>query len=154
MKRIILLFLALLPLGALAQGVPIISAVGDAGQSTRYSVTIELVALMTLLTVLPSLLLMMTPFVRIIIVMSLLRQALGTGQTPPNQVLVGLSLFLTFFVMSPVLDKVYTDAYVPLRDNKITVEQAKYGKAAADYQATLTFLENRVNSIRKALRGD
>ena len=75
MKRIILLFLALLPLGALAQGVPIISAVGDAGQSTRYSVTIELVALMTLLTVLPSLLLMMTPFVRIIIVMSQIGRA-------------------------------------------------------------------------------
>ena len=93
MKALILLALALLPLEVLAQGMPIINAMGEAGQSTRYSVTIELVALMTLLTVLPSLLLMMTPFVRIIIVMSLLRQALGTGQTPPNQILVGLALF-------------------------------------------------------------
>ena len=56
--------------------------------------------------------------------LSLLRHALGTQTTPPNQVLIGLALFLTFFVMSPVLDKVYTDAYVPLRDSKITVEQA------------------------------
>ena len=80
MRKVILIVFALLPLGALAQGVPVISVVGEAGQSTRYSVTIELVALMTLLTFLPSLLLMMTPFVRIIIVMSLLRQALEIGR--------------------------------------------------------------------------
>jgi len=120
----ILLLLALLPLGALAQGVPIVSAVGEAGQSTRYSVTIELVALMTLLTVLPSLLLMMTPFVRIIIVMSLLRQALGTGQTPPNQVLVGLALFLTFFIMAPVLTTVYEQAVTPYLGNTLSFEKA------------------------------
>jgi flagellar biosynthetic protein FliP len=123
-NRIILLFLALLPLGAMAQGVPIISAVGEAGQSTRYSVTIELVALMTLLTVLPSLLLMMTPFVRIIIVMSLLRQALGTGQTPPNQVLVGLALFLTFFIMAPVLTTIYDQAVTPYLGNTLSFEKA------------------------------
>ena len=94
MKTLLLLLLALFSFDAAAQGLPLVSAIDNAGQSTRYSASIELVALMTLLTVLPSLLLMMTPFVRIIIVMSLLRQALGTGQTPPNQVLVGLALLL------------------------------------------------------------
>ena len=103
MKILLLILLALFSFEAAAQGLPLVSAIDNAGQSTRYSASIELVALMTLLTVLPSLLLMMTPFVRIIIVMSLLRQALGTGQTPPNQVLVGLALFLTFFIMAPVL---------------------------------------------------
>ena len=124
MRKVILIVFALLPLGALAQGVPVISVVGEAGQSTRYSVTIELVALMTLLTFLPSLLLMMTPFVRIIIVMSLLRQALGVGQTPPNQVLIGLALFLTFFIMAPVLTTVYDQAVTPYLGNKLSFEDA------------------------------
>jgi flagellar biosynthetic protein FliP len=124
LRKVILIVFALLPLGALAQGVPVISVVGEAGQSTRYSVTIELVALMTLLTFLPSLLLMMTPFVRIIIVMSLLRQALGVGQTPPNQVLIGLALFLTFFIMAPVLTTVYDQAVTPYLGNKLSFEDA------------------------------
>ena len=124
MKVILLLLLAWLPFEVVAQGLPIISSIGEAGQSTRYSVTIELVALMTLLTVLPSMLLMMTPFVRIIIVMSLLRQALGTGQTPPNQVLVGLSLFLTFFIMAPVLGNIYEQAVTPYMSSTLSFEKA------------------------------
>ncbi len=67
---------------------------------------------------------MMTGFTRIIIVLSLLRHALGTQTSPPNQVLVGMALFLTFFVMSPTLEKVYTEAYLPLSENKINVMQA------------------------------
>lgn len=86
--------------------------------------TLQLLALMTALTLLPSLLLMMTSFVRIIVVLSLLRQALGTGQTPPNTVLVGLALFLSLFIMSPVLSSVYQDAAVPYMDNKISAQQA------------------------------
>ncbi len=124
MKILLLLLLALLPFEAAAQGVPIVSAIDPAGQSTRYSANIELVALMTLLTVLPSLLLMMTPFVRIIIVMSLLRQALGTGQTPPNQVLVGLALFLTFFIMAPVLENIYEQSVTPYLSNTVSFEKA------------------------------
>jgi flagellar biosynthetic protein FliP len=91
---------------------------------TQYSLTLQLLALMTALTLLPSLLLMMTSFVRIIVVLSLLRQALGTGQTPPNTVLVGLALFLSLFIMSPVLTSVYQDAAVPYMDNKISAQQA------------------------------
>ena len=124
MKVILLLLLAWLPFEVVAQGMPIISTIGETGQSTRYSVTLELVALMTLLTVLPSMLLMMTPFVRIIIVMSLLRQALGTGQTPPNQVLVGLSLFLTFFIMAPVLGNIYEQAVTPYMSSTLSFEKA------------------------------
>ena len=79
-------------------GLPIVNMVEEGG-ATKYSLTLQLLALMSVLTLLPSLLLMMTSFVRIIIVFSLLRQALGTAQTPPNQVLVGLALFLTLFIM-------------------------------------------------------
>ena len=74
---------------------------------------LQLLLLMGLLTVLPSLILMMTSFTRIIIVLSILRQALGAGQTPPNQVLVGLALFLTLFVMGPVITKINTEAAQP-----------------------------------------
>jgi flagellar biosynthetic protein FliP len=71
-----------------------------------YSLTLQILALMTVLTLLPALLLTTTAFARIIIVLSILRQAMGTMQTPPNQVLIGLALFLTFFVMAPVFERV------------------------------------------------
>lgn len=96
---------------------------GKQGAQT-YTVTIQILALMTLLTVLPSLLLTMTSFTRIIIVLSLLRTALGTGQAPSNQVLLGLSLFLTIFIMMPVFDKVNTDAVQPYLEEKIDVTVA------------------------------
>jgi len=79
---------------------------------------------MTVLTLLPSILIMMTSFVRIIIVMSLLRQAIGTAQTPPNTVLVGISLFLTLFVMSPIFNEIYNDSITPYLDAEIGAEQA------------------------------
>lgn len=93
-------------------------------QGTQYSLTLQLLALMTVLTLLPSFLLMMTSFVRIIIVMSILRQALGTAQTPPNLVLVGLSLFLTLFIMSPVLSDVYEKALLPYLNDKMPFDTA------------------------------
>jgi len=108
---------------ALAQGLPAVTVTGTGAQQ-QYSLTLQLLALMTVLTLLPSIVLMMTSFVRIIIVMSLLRQALGTGQTPPNQVLVGLALFLTLFIMSPVLSQVYNEAISPYLANKLGFEQA------------------------------
>ena len=121
-------FLALLifiPQLAWAQsGLPIINMIDDGSGSTQYSLTLQLLALMTVLTLLPSLLLMMTSFVRIIIVMSLLRQALGTAQTPPNQVLIGLSLFLTIFIMSPILSSVYDQAVKPYSDGAISFDIA------------------------------
>ncbi len=110
-------------LAAAQQGIPMVNVKAISG-GTQYSLTLQLLALMTALTLLPSLLLMMTSFVRIIVVLSLLRQALGTGQTPPNTVLVGLALFLSLFIMSPVLTSVYQDAAVPYMDNKINAQQA------------------------------
>ena len=111
------------PLAGWSQGLPIINVAGGA-KGTQYSLSLQLLALMTTLSVLPSLLLMMTSFVRIIIVMSLLRQALGTGQTPPNVVLVGISLFLTLFIMSPVLNDVYQNAMVPYMEQGMAFDKA------------------------------
>ena len=118
---------ALLALPGLAQaqagGVPLVNVTQQEGGS-QYSMTLQLLALMTMLTLLPSLLLMMTSFVRVIIVMSLLRQALGTGQTPPNMVLVGLAMFLTLFIMQPVLSDVYTNALLPYMDGSMQFDVA------------------------------
>jgi flagellar biosynthetic protein FliP len=98
--------------------------VGAGGSNMSFSVPVQTLLFFTALSFLPAVLLMMTGFTRIVIVLSLLRQALGTQSSPPNQVIVGLSLFLTFFVMGPTLDRIYADAYLPLTKNTITFEQA------------------------------
>ncbi len=121
----------LLPAFAWSQGIPLVNVSG-AGKDTQYSLSLQLLALMTTLSLLPSLLLMMTSFVRIIIVMSILRQALGTGQTPPNNVLVGISLFLTLFIMMPVFNDVYQNAVVPYMEQGM-----KFDKALAAAEAPL-----------------
>jgi flagellar biosynthetic protein FliP len=89
-----------------------------------FSVPIQTLLFFTALSFLPAVLLLMTGFTRIVIVLSLLRQALGTQSAPPNQVVIGLSLFLTFFVMGPTLDKVYNEAYLPYTQNSMPFEQA------------------------------
>ncbi|BAK64958.1 flagellar biosynthetic protein FliP [Sphingobium sp. SYK-6] len=94
------------------------------GEGRPLSLSLQILVLMSLLTVLPSLVLMMTSFTRIIIVLSLLRQALGLAQTPPNQVLVGLALFLSMFVMRPAIDQISATAYTPYGEGQITVEEA------------------------------
>ena len=121
----VLLLVGLLVLApwAQAQGIPMLN-VSNAKGGQQYSLTLQLLALMTTLTLLPSMLLMMTSFVRIIIVLSLLRQALGTGQTPPNMVLVGLALFLTLFIMSPVFDNIYQNALLPYMNGSMPFEKA------------------------------
>jgi flagellar biosynthetic protein FliP len=120
------LLLLALPLLASAQqaGLPALTSTPAPGGGQTYTLSLQTLLLLTALSVLPAALLMMTSFTRIVIVLSLLRQALGTPSAPPNQVLIGLSLFLTLFVMGPVLDKVYTEAYQPLSENKITMQQA------------------------------
>ncbi len=102
----------------------VLSATPAAGGGQDYSLSLQTLLLLTSLTFIPALLLMMTGFTRIIIVLSLLRQAMGTQSTPPNQVLIGMALFLTFFVMGPVFDKIYTEAYQPLAENRITMQEA------------------------------
>jgi flagellar biosynthetic protein FliP len=109
----------------LAQATPIqITSTPGPGGGTTYSVPVQTLLFFTLLTFLPAVLLMMTSFTRIIIVLSLLRMALGTQTTPPNQVLLGLALFLTFFVMGPTFDRIHDTAYAPYRDNKVGFDQA------------------------------
>ncbi|MFN7641017.1 MAG: flagellar type III secretion system pore protein FliP [bacterium] len=113
------------PLGASqinSTQLPLVVASGGTG--TSYSLPIQTLLFFTALSFLPAVLLMMTGFTRIVIVLSLLRQALGTQSAPPNQVIIGLSLFLTFFVMGPTFDRIYADAYVPYTQNTITFDQA------------------------------
>ncbi len=105
-------------------GLPAFTSTPGTGGSQTYTLSVQTLLTLTALTFIPAALLMMSSFTRIIIVLSLLRHALGTQTSPPNQVLLGLSLFLTFFIMSPVLDTVYTDAYLPLSENRITYLQA------------------------------
>jgi flagellar biosynthetic protein FliP len=99
-----------------------IKTAADGGQT--YSLTFQVLILMTLLTLLPALLLAMTAFTRIIIVLSILRQALGMATTPSNQVLTGLALFLTFFVMSSTIDQAYAAGVRPYLDGQLAGEVA------------------------------
>jgi flagellar biosynthetic protein FliP len=105
-------------------GLPLINITEGTDGNTEYSLTLQVLLLMSALTLLPSLLIMMTSFIRVIIVLSLLRQALGTAQTPPNQVLVGIALFLSLYIMSPVLSDIYENAITPLMAEEISQTQA------------------------------
>lgn len=121
----IFLLLMMLPYSVSAEnGLALINSTPSTGGGQDYTLSLQTLILLTSLSFLPAILLMMTGFTRIIIVLSLLRQALGTQSAPPNQVMVGLALFLTFFVMAPVLDKAYIDAYQPLSENKISMQEA------------------------------
>ncbi|MCC6535461.1 MAG: flagellar type III secretion system pore protein FliP [Burkholderiales bacterium] len=117
---------AILPEAALAQnaGLPAFTSTPTANGGQSYSLSLQTLLMLTALTFLPAVLLLMTGFTRIIIVLSLLRQALGTPTSPPNQVLIGLALFLTLFVMSPVLERIYSEAWVPYSEDKIAFNEA------------------------------
>jgi flagellar biosynthesis protein FliP len=124
---IIAALLLVLPLATLAApppGIPLVNVQNVPGGGQNWTMSLQVLALMTALTLLPAIALMMTSFTRIIIVLGFLRQALGTQSTPPNQVLLGLALFLTLFVMSPVLTRSYDDGVKPYMDGQITAEQA------------------------------
>lgn len=107
-----------------AQALPSVVSTPGRNGSTVYSLPIQTMLFMTFLTVLPGILLMMTGFTRIVIVLSLLRMALGTQNSPPNQVVIGLSLFLTFFVMTPVFKQVYESAYLPYENAQLEFREA------------------------------
>lgn len=96
---------------------------GDNGEKT-YSLSLQVLGIMTFLTLLPAIVLMMTSFTRIVIVMSILRQALGMPTTPSNQIIIGLSLFLSFFIMSPIFERVYNDGIQPYLNEEISAEEA------------------------------
>jgi len=92
-------------------------------QGVKLATPLKLLILLTLLSLAPSLLIMFTSFVRIVIVLALVRQAIGTPTVPPNQVIISLALFLTFFIMYPIFQKIYNDAFVPYVKNEITDEE-------------------------------
>ncbi len=142
---------------ALAQGVPApapapVPGLGDAvdralgdlgGGDAPLSLSLQVLIIMGLLTVLPGILLMMTSFTRIIIVLAILRQALGLQQTPPNQVLIGLSLFLSFFVMAPVINQASSAAIQPYAEGKIGASQMIQGTGEALHGFMIKQTRNR-----------
>lgn len=135
-KRALWSLLLLAPVSAWAEtkGLPLMSVGPSANGGQEYSVSIQLLAIMTMLTLLPAILLGMTAFPRIIIVLALLRTALGTGQTPSNQVLLSAALFLSMFIMYPVMEKVYEQAAVPYMNDTLAFEPA-LAKAAEPIRA-------------------
>lgn len=123
--RLLLLLGLLSPMLALAEpGLAAFRVENDANGSQTYSVSIQVLAMMTAITFLPALLMMMTSFTRIIIVLSILRHALGTLSTPSNQIMVGLSLMLTFFIMTPVFDEAYDVALKPYLNEELPAQDA------------------------------
>ena len=111
-------------LAGLTGGLPALTSTEYGDGSTSYSLSLQVLALMTALTLLPSLVLGMTSFTRIIIVLSILRQAMGTQQTPPNQVLIAIALFLSLFIMAPTFETLYDDAISPYLDGEMTADVA------------------------------
>ena len=119
-----LVFFASMAQAQEAEGLNLINSAASANGGQTYSLSVQTLVFLSALSFLPAALMMMTSFTRIIIVLSLLRQTLGAQGVPPNQILLGLALFLTFFVMQPVFDKIYVDAYQPFSENKITMTVA------------------------------
>ena len=123
-RAALLALIMFLPMIASAAGIPAVTVTTAPNGGQQYSLTLQILILMTAVTLLPGIVLMMTAFTRIVIVLAILRQALGAGQAPPNQVLIGLSLFLTLFVMGPVVDKINTDAVQPYMAEQIDATTA------------------------------
>jgi len=125
MKGLLLIVGLLFAHGALAApGIDALTMTPGEGGEQTYTLSIQVLLMMTALSMLPAALILMTSFTRIVIVLSILRQALGTAQTPSNQILIGLALFLTFFIMGPVLSEVYETALQPYLADEITVQAA------------------------------
>jgi flagellar biosynthetic protein FliP len=129
-KRLITIVLGLLILAALASGakaqtVPKVSLeFGESSNPSDLSVTLQIVLLLTVLTLAPSIILMMTSFIRLVVVLGFLRQAIGTQQLPPNQLLISLALILTFFIISPIAHQAYNDGLKPYLEEHISKEEA------------------------------
>jgi len=124
MKFVLALVLVFIGPVTEAAGLPALNVVPAPGGGQSYSLPLQIVLLMTVLTLLPAALLAMTAFTRIVVVLGIMRQALGTGATPSNQILIGLALFLTMFIMQPVFEKVYTDAAKPYLDGGLEFQPA------------------------------
>ncbi len=125
LSMLLLVLLGLLPGVAQAQAtIPLVSVQPAQGGGSSYALNIQILLLMTVLTLLPAALITMTSFTRILIVLAILRQALGTAQTPSNQIILGLSLFLSLFIMAPVLQTAYDEALKPYLEESVSFEEA------------------------------
>ena len=126
MPCLLVALLSTIPMFAYAAdpGIPALTVQTEADGSETYTLSIQIVILMTLITLLPAALMMLTAFTRIVIVLSILRQAIGLMQAPSSQVLIGLSLFLTFFIMAPIFNKIYDEAVLPYMEEKIEMQEA------------------------------
>ncbi|MDR9827870.1 flagellar type III secretion system pore protein FliP [Vibrio sp. FNV 38] len=131
------------------QGIPFIT-VTDGNSSEEYSVKVQILILMTALTFLPAMLMMMTSFTRIIVVLAILRQALGLQQSPPNRILIGIALTMTMLLMKPVWTPIYDDAYKPYEAGEITLQQAFSVAEQPVRQFMLT--QTYENSLEQMLR--
>ncbi len=129
----VLLALAILPVCAEGAAIPIPSvnlSVGKSDNPEDVAVVLEIIALLTVLTLAPAIFILMTSFTRLVIVFHFLRQAIGTQQSPPNQIIIGLAMFITFFIMSPVWNDIYQDALKPYLNKTMQAEDA-FEKAQA-----------------------
>ncbi len=128
MKRILFctaLLILLLPMLVQAEGLPTITlGIGQAADPGQTSTALQILMVLTILSMAPAILLMTTAFIRLVVVLSFVRQAMGTQQMPPNQIIIGLALFLTFFIMAPVFSQINEKALQPYLDKKIGQEQA------------------------------
>jgi len=143
---ILIFFLISLPVEAQSVGIPALSVSGGAADGQTYSVTLEVLAVMTVLTLLPAILLMMTSFTRIIIVLGILRQAMGTQSTPSNQIILGLALFLSLFIMTPVLEQVNDNAIQPYLQEQVNAIDAM--KLAVEPFKTFMLAQTRETDIQ------
>jgi len=125
LKTLIFIATLLMPISGYSEtGLTALTVTTEADGAQSYSLSIQVMALMTFLTLLPAALMMLTSFTRIIIVLAILRQALGTAQTPTTQTLIGLALFLTVFIMAPVFERVYDEALQPYMEEEISMQEA------------------------------
>ncbi|MGO3344998.1 MAG: flagellar type III secretion system pore protein FliP [Marinomonas sp.] len=146
MMRLGLLILLLFPAMSWAEvGLPAVKVVTNADGSQDYSVSLQILFIMTALTLLPAALMMMTAFTRIIVVLAILRQAIGLQQTPSNQIMLGMALFLTLFIMTPTLDKVNEVALQPYLKEQMTSIQAV--EAAATPMRDFMLAQTREDDI-------
>src|SRR6516164_4792983 len=105
-------------------GIPALTVTSNKAGGETYHVSLQIIAIMTLLTFIPAFILMMTSFTRIIIVLAILRQAIGLPQAPTNQILIGIALFMSFFIMAPVFERIHSDAVLPYLEDKLDFKQA------------------------------
>ena len=125
MLRLFFILLFIPAISFAQPGLDVLTVVDDPDGGQTYSLSLKIFFLMTALTLLPAALLMMTSFTRIIIVLAILRQALGTAQTPSSQILIGLALFLSLFVMTPVIDQIYMASVKPYLNEEVSANQAQ-----------------------------